>query len=58
MPDSAGSIRAMRRLYILLSVTFLVGTLLLVVRSELNAQSRPVTECGFWSDMEAGLSCQ
>jgi hypothetical protein len=48
----------MRRLYILLSVTLLVGTLLLVVRSELNAQSRSVTECGFWSDMEAGLSCQ
>ena len=56
---AAGHIRRMRtRLPILLSVALLVAAILLVFRDELHAHSEPVTECGFWGDMSAGMSCR
>jgi hypothetical protein len=60
-------IRGMRmRLSILLSAVLLAAAILLVFRNELHARdphhlnrlAEPVTECGFWGSMAAGMSCQ
>jgi hypothetical protein len=53
----SGRPQPMRKFAILLSAALLVGTILLVLRGELNARG-PQTECGFWGDMEAGMSCR
>jgi hypothetical protein len=56
---AAGHIRWMRtRLPILLSVALLAAAILLVFRDELHAHSEPVTLCGFWGSIEAGMSCR
>jgi hypothetical protein len=56
---AAGHIQRMRtRLPILLSVALLAAAILLVFRDELHAHSEPVTQCGFWGSMEAGMSCR
>jgi hypothetical protein len=54
------------RLPILLSATLLAFAILMAFRDELRAHgphrlnrpAEPVTECGFWSDMAAGMSCR
>jgi hypothetical protein len=54
------------RLPILLSAALLAVAILLVFRDELHARgphylnrpAEPATECGFWGDMSAGMSCQ
>jgi hypothetical protein len=54
------------RLPILLTAAFLAAVILLVFRDELHARgphslnrpAEPTTECGFWGDMSAGMSCQ
>jgi hypothetical protein len=54
------------RLSILLSAALLIGAVLLVFRDELQARNphhlnrlaEPVTQCGFWGDMSAGMSCR
>ncbi|MGY3615123.1 hypothetical protein [Bradyrhizobium sp. USDA 10063] len=46
----------MRKLLVTLSAALLVGASLLVLRNELHA--RPATQCGFWGEMEAGMSCR
>jgi hypothetical protein len=51
---------------ILLSAVLLAAAILLVFRNELHARgphylnkaAEPVTECGFWGDMDAGMSCR
>jgi hypothetical protein len=45
------------RFSILLSAAFLVAAILLVFRDELHARG-PQTECGYWGDMESGMSCR
>jgi hypothetical protein len=54
------------RFPILLSAVLLAAAILLAFRDELHARgprllnrsAEPVTECGFWGDMAAGMSCQ
>jgi hypothetical protein len=54
------------RLSILLSAALLVAAALLMFRDELQARNphrlnrlaEPVTQCGFWGDMSAGMSCR
>jgi hypothetical protein len=54
------------RLHILISAALLAAAILMVFRDELHARgphrlnrlAEPVTECGFWGDMAAGMSCQ
>jgi hypothetical protein len=55
-----GHIRAMRiRFSILLSAALLVAAILLVFRDDLHARiGGEVKQCGFWGDMEAGMSCR
>jgi hypothetical protein len=62
-----GHKRRMRmRPSILLSAVLLAAAILLVFRDELHARdphrlnglAEPVTECGFWGSMEAGMSCR
>ena len=49
---------------IALSAAFLAAAILLVFRDELHARgprhltAEPATECGFWGDMSAGMSCR
>ena len=51
---------------ILLSAALLTTAILLLFRDELHARdphrlnrlAKPVTECGFWGSMEAGMSCR
>jgi hypothetical protein len=59
-------IRIRMRLSILLSAALLVGAVLLLFRDELQARdphglnglAEPATQCGFWGDMSAGMSCR
>ena len=54
-----GHIRGMRiRFSILLSAALLVAAILLVFRDDLHARMGEVKQCGFWGDMEAGMSCR
>jgi len=55
-----GHIRRMRiRFSILLAAVLLVAAILLVFRGDLRAHiGEPVKQCGFWGDMEAGMSCR
>jgi hypothetical protein len=54
------------RFPVLLSAVLLAAAILLAFRDELHARgprllnrpAEPVTECGFWGDMAAGMSCQ
>ena len=54
------------RFPILPSAVLLAAAILLAFRDELHARgprllnrpTEPVTECGFWGDMAAGMSCQ
>jgi hypothetical protein len=54
------------RLPMLLSAALLAASILLVFRSELHArgphllnrEAAPATECGFWGDMSAGITCR
>jgi hypothetical protein len=54
------------RLPILLSAALLAAAILVTFRDELHARGphrphrlvEPVTECGFWGDMAAGMSCR
>jgi hypothetical protein len=54
------------RIFILLSAVLLAAVILLLFRDELHARgphhlnsaAAPATECGFWGDMSAGMSCQ
>jgi hypothetical protein len=54
------------RFSILLSAAILATAILLVFRDELHAHgphnlnrlAEPVTQCGFWGDMSAGMSCR
>ena len=47
------------RFSILLAAALLVAAMLLVFRDELHARmGDPVKQCGFWGDMEAGMSCR
>jgi hypothetical protein len=54
------------RLPILLAAALLAAAVLLVFRGELHAHgpnrlnrpAEPLTECGFWGDMAAGMSCR
>jgi hypothetical protein len=54
------------RLPILLSAALLAVAILLVFRDNLHAHghhhfnllAEPVTQCGFWGDMSAGISCR
>jgi hypothetical protein len=54
------------RIPILLSAVLLAAAILMAFRDELHARgphrlnrpAEPVTECGFWGDMAAGMSCQ
>jgi hypothetical protein len=56
---SAAHIRGMRtRLPILLSAALLAAAILLVFRNELHARGPSETQCGFWGEMSAGMSCQ
>jgi len=48
----------MRKLYGMLLAALLAGAILLSLRSELNATSEAVTQCGFWGDIEDGMSCR
>jgi hypothetical protein len=51
---------------ILLLAALLVAAILMAFRDELHARgphrlnrlAEPVTECGFWGDMAAGMSCR
>jgi hypothetical protein len=56
----AGHIRPMKvRFSILLAAALLVAAILLVFRGDLHARmGEPVKQCGFWGDMEAGMSCR
>jgi hypothetical protein len=54
---SVQSARMQKRLSILLSAALLVAAILLVFRNELHARG-PRTECGYWGDMDAGMSCR
>jgi hypothetical protein len=55
-----GHIRRMRiRFSILLAAALVVAAILLVFRDDLHAGiGEPVKQCGFWGDMEAGMSCR
>jgi hypothetical protein len=54
------------RLPILLAAALLAAAILVAFRDELHARgphrlnrlAEPVTECGFWGDMAAGMSCR
>jgi hypothetical protein len=47
------------RFSILLSAALLVAAILLVFRDDLHARiGGEVKQCGFWGDMEAGMSCR
>jgi Flp pilus assembly protein protease CpaA len=54
------------RLLVLLSAGLLVVAALMLFRGELQAHNprhlnriaAPATECGFWGDMSAGMSCR
>jgi hypothetical protein len=54
------------RFSIVLSAALLAAAILLVFRDELHARgprqlnrtAGPATECGFWGDMSAGMSCR
>ena len=54
------------RFSVLLSAAILATAILLVFRDELHAHgphslnrlAEPVTQCGFWGDMSAGMSCR
>ena len=54
------------RFPVLLSAVLLAAAILMAFRDELHARGPPllnrsvgpVTECGFWGDMAAGMSCQ
>jgi hypothetical protein len=54
------------RFPILLSAALLAAAIMMAFRDELHARgpgllnrpAEPVTECGFWGDMAAGMSCQ
>jgi hypothetical protein len=54
------------RFPILLSAALLAAAILLAFRDELHAHgprllnrpAEPATECGFWGEMAAGMSCQ
>jgi Flp pilus assembly protein protease CpaA len=54
------------RLLVLLSAGLLVVAALMLFRGELQARNprhlnriaAPATECGFWGDMSAGMSCR
>jgi hypothetical protein len=47
------------RFSILLAAVLLVAAILLVFRGDLHARmGEPVKQCGFWGDMEAGMSCR
>jgi hypothetical protein len=56
----------MHRFSVLLSAALLAAAILLVFRDELHAHgphslnrlAEPVTQCGFWGDMSAGMSCR
>jgi hypothetical protein len=55
--------RAMKtRLPILLSAALLAAAILLIFHDQLHARGphhrEPATECGFWGDMSAGMSCR
>jgi hypothetical protein len=52
-------IHAMRiRLSILLAAALLAAAILLVFRDEIHARNELVPQCGFWGDVEAGMSCR
>jgi hypothetical protein len=54
------------RFSVLISAGLLAAAILMVFRDELHArgphhlnrQAEPATECGFWGDMSAGMSCR
>jgi hypothetical protein len=47
------------RLPILLSAALLAAAILVTFRDELHARGpHRLTECGFWGDMAAGMSCR
>jgi hypothetical protein len=47
------------RFSIIVSAVFFAAATLLVLNDRLHAGPRhPVTACGFWGPMEAGMSCQ
>jgi hypothetical protein len=54
------------RFCVLISAALLAAAILLLFRDELHAHgshhlnrpAEPATECGFWGDMSAGMSCQ
>ena len=45
------------RLSVLLSAALLGAAILLVFRNELQARD-PQTQCGYWDEMDAGMSCR
>jgi hypothetical protein len=55
----ASHIHAMRiKLSILLAAALLAAAILLVFRDEIHARNELVPQCGFWGDVEAGMSCR
>jgi hypothetical protein len=47
------------RFSILLAAALAVAAILLVFRDDLHAGiGEPVKQCGYWGDMEAGMSCR
>ncbi|MBA2398101.1 MAG: hypothetical protein H0V72_05285 [Bradyrhizobium sp.] len=48
------------RFSIVVSATLLAASILLLFNGRLDARGphHPLTECGFWGPMEAGISCQ
>jgi hypothetical protein len=55
-------IRGMRKLPVLVSAALLAAAILFLFRNELHARGPhrlgPATQCGFWDDMSAGMSCR
>jgi hypothetical protein len=52
----------MRKLPVLVSAALLAAAILFLFRNELHARGPhrlgPATQCGFWDDMSAGMSCR
>jgi hypothetical protein len=46
------------RFSIVLAAALLGAALLLVFRGDLHARIGDPKQCGFWDDMEAGMSCR
>ena len=57
--DRSWTWREIDRLVSALAAALLVAAILLVFRDELHARmGEPMKQCGFWGDMEAGMSCR